>query len=91
MGGEVGLLPCKNEPGPRFNQRKAGEDDPVHEPWGQLGRIRGTKGLVGGEYWEEYGDDGPSICECKTLRGKGSFGHGKVGSRWGRGGASLHN
>ena len=88
-GGEVGLLPCKNEPGPGFNQGEAGEDDPVHEPWGQLGRIRGTKGLVGGEDWEEYGDDGSSICKRKTLRGGERFERGKKGSRWGRGGATI--
>ena len=53
-----------------------------------MGRIRGTKGLVGGEDWEEDGDDGASICERKTLRGMGSFEGGKRGSRWGRGGAT---
>ena len=54
-----GFLPTKDEPCPGLNQGKAGEDDPVHEPWCQLGRIRGTKGLVGGEDWEEDGDNGP--------------------------------
>ena len=55
--GEVWISPAKNEPRPRLNQRKAREDDPVHEPWGQLGGVRGSEGLVGSEDWEEDGED----------------------------------
>ena len=78
------LVPCKNKPCPGLNQRKTGENDPVHEPWCQLGRVRGTKGFVGGEYWEEDGDDGPSNCQRNALSGYGSFGHAANGPEVGK-------
>ena len=53
-------LPGKNEPCPALNEGEAREHNPVHEPWCQLCRIRGAKGLIGGEDREQDGDDRPN-------------------------------
>lgn len=44
--------------GPTLNEESAGEDDPVHQPWCQLGGVGGLEGFVGGEEREEEGGDG---------------------------------
>ena len=53
-----GHLPAENPLGPRLNQQRAGEHDPVHEPWRQLGGVRRLERLVRGEDWEEDRCDG---------------------------------
>lgn len=50
--------PGDDEEGPVFDEGEAGDDDPVHEPWSQLGRVGGTEGFVGGEDGEEDGENG---------------------------------
>ena len=62
--GQTGFRPSDDIPhqqpfGPRLNEERAGEDDPVHEPWRELGRIRGLEGLVAGEEGEQERGDGP--------------------------------
>lgn len=54
--------PGEQEVGPVVEEGEAGEDDPVHEPGGQLGRVRRAEGFVGGEDGEEDGDDGAGRC-----------------------------
>ena len=54
--------PGEEEVGPVVEEGEAREDDPVHEPRGQLGRVGGAEGFVGGEDGEEDGDDGAGGC-----------------------------
>lgn len=58
---EVGIKgdPGDDIEGPVLSEGEAGYNDPVHQPWCQLGGIRGAKGLVGGKDGEEDSDDGP--------------------------------
>lgn len=57
---EVGVEghPADDEVGPVFEEREAGQDDPVHEPWGQDGWVGGAKGFIGSKDGEEYGEKG---------------------------------
>lgn len=57
LGTEERDIPKEEPLGPALNQERAGQDDPVHEPWRQLGGIRGLEGLVAGEEGEEEGCD----------------------------------
>ena len=41
-----------------FDQQEEGEGRPVHQPWGEDGRVGGAEGFVGGEDGEEDGGDG---------------------------------
>jgi len=59
-GGRVGV-PEEEPLGPRLNEEHAGEDNPVHQPWCQLGRVSGLEGLVAGEQREEEGRDGSVV------------------------------
>ena len=43
-----------------LDESEEGEDDPVHEPWRELGGIGSTEGFVGGEDGEEDGKCGPT-------------------------------
>ena len=43
---------------PGLNEEPAPKDDPIHEPWRELGRVRGFQSLVGSENGEEEGGDG---------------------------------
>lgn len=47
--------PGDHEEGPVLHEGEAGYDDPVHEPWSQLGGVGGAEGFVGGEDGEEDG------------------------------------
>lgn len=60
---EVGVegKPSDDEVGPVFDKDEDGVNHPVHEPWCQESRIRGAKGFVGGEDWEEDCQDGAII------------------------------
>lgn len=51
-------IPDENPFSPGLDEERAGEDDPVHEPWRQLGGVGGLECLVRGEEWEEEGCDG---------------------------------
>ncbi len=57
---EIGVErdPGDDEKGPVFNEGEAGYDNPIHQPWCQLGWVRGAKGFVRGEDGEEDSDDG---------------------------------
>jgi hypothetical protein len=59
-GDKEGLngLPDEEPVRPGLNYQEAGEDHPVHQPWRQLGRVRGLQGLVGGEEGKEEGGYG---------------------------------
>ena len=64
--------PGEEEVGPVVEEGEAGEDDPVHEPGGQLGWVGGAEGFVGGEDGEEDGDDGAVRDACELwVRGLG--------------------
>ena len=52
-----GAIPVEDEPCPRLKQRHARKDNPVHQPWRKLGRVRGAQGFVGGEDGEENGEE----------------------------------
>lgn len=41
--------PADEEVGPIFEEGKEREDDPIHEPGGQEGGVRGAERFVGGE------------------------------------------
>lgn len=46
-------VPHKEPLCPALNEECAGENDPVHQPWCQLGRVGGLEGFVGREEREE--------------------------------------
>lgn len=48
--------------GPALNQESAGEDNPIHQPWCQLGRIRSLQGFIRSKEREEEGCDGAVEC-----------------------------
>lgn len=50
--------PVEDEVELGFGEEEEGEGRPVGEPFGEEGGVVGAEGFVGGEDWEEDGEDG---------------------------------
>lgn len=57
-GWRTAYAPHEYPPNPGLDERHTADNDPVHQPWCQLGGVVGLEGFVGGEDGEEEARDG---------------------------------
>ena len=63
------IIPGDSPADPGLNAEHAGQHDPVHEPWRQLGRVVGLEGFVRGEDGKgERGEGAFSIVQKKDKK-----------------------